>query len=63
MTGDAKMVLKVRQESSWAKRPMWKKRLHGFASYILAALAALVFPIEADKAMFEALSDQFDVDV
>ena len=52
--------MKVRAESSWAKRPMWQKRLQGFASYLMAALAALAFPIETDKAMFDALRDQFD---
>lgn len=36
--------MRVREESSWANRPMWQKRLHGFASYIMAALAALVWP-------------------
>jgi hypothetical protein len=52
--------MKVRADSSWAKRPMWEKRLHGFATYLMAALAALVFPIEVDKAMFDALCEQFE---
>lgn len=52
--------MKVRTESAWAKRPMWQKRLHGFASYLVAAMLALAFPIETDKGMFEALRDQFD---
>jgi hypothetical protein len=53
-------TMKVRAESSWAKRPMWQKRLHGFASYMLAALTSLAFPVETDKAMFDSLRDQFD---
>jgi hypothetical protein len=52
--------MKVREESAWAKRPMWQKRLHGFASYMMAALAALICPVEADKAMYTALRDQFE---
>lgn len=52
--------MRVREESSWAKRPMWQKRLHGFASYMMAALAALIWPVEADKAMYTALRDQFE---
>ena len=52
--------MRVLEESSWAKRPMWQKRLHGFASYIMAALAALVWPVETDKAMYTALRGQFE---
>lgn len=52
--------MRVREESSWAKRPMWKKRLHGFASYMMAALAALIWPVETDKAMYTTLIDQFE---
>ena len=39
---------------------MWKKRLHGFASYMMAALAALIWPVETDKAMYTTLIDQFE---
>lgn len=52
--------MRVREESSWAKRPMWEKRLHGFASYMMAALAALIWPVETDKAMYKSLIDQFE---
>lgn len=52
--------MRVRKESQWAQRPMWQKRLQGFASYLMAALAALIYPIETDKAMYTALSDQFE---
>lgn len=52
-------MIQIRHECAWAKRPMWQKRLQGFASYLMAAFAALAFPIEADKAMFDTLKDQF----
>ena len=52
--------MKVRTESSWARCPMWQKRLHGFVSYLIAAMTSLAFPIETDKAMFDALRDQFN---
>lgn len=55
--------MKVRLTSSWAKLPMWNKRLHGFASYLMAAMASLVFPIETDKAMLDVLRDQFEEDL
>lgn len=52
--------IKVRKASAWAKCPMWKKRLHGFASYMIAAFAALIWPVEIDKAAYTALRDQFE---
>jgi hypothetical protein len=52
--------MRIRQEHPWAKRPMWQKRLHGFFCYALSAIVALFFPVEADKAMYSALREQFD---
>ena len=43
----------------WHTLPTWEKRLHGFFSYLLAAIAALINPDVADKAMFKVLTEQF----
>lgn len=51
--------MKIDQNSKWAKLPMWKKRLHGFAAYQYASFMALFHPVEVDKAAFSALSEQF----
>ena len=51
--------MKTRQSHPWAKRPMWQKRLHGFFCYSISALVALLFPVEADKAMYTTLREQF----
>jgi hypothetical protein len=51
--------MKIKDDSLWAKSPMWKKRLQGFGSYLIAAMTALVFPVEVDKAIYSILRDQF----
>ena len=43
----------------WYAMPRWKKRLHGFACYQLAAFVSLISPERADGAMHKVLSDQF----
>lgn len=44
----------------WWGLPMWKKRLNGFLSYQFFALAALIVPVESDRAMYAALYQQFE---
>jgi len=44
----------------WHEKPMWKKRLNGFFCYQLSSWVALLFPEEADRAMYKTLRDQFD---
>lgn len=53
-------MVKVREDSQWAKKPLWKRRISGFAAYLMAAFASLVWPVEVDKAMYATLRDQFD---
>lgn len=49
----------VNEESAWARTPMWNKRLNGFVSFLAFAFVSLVYPVEADKAMYMTLREQF----
>jgi len=51
---------KVREESSWAKCSMLKKRINGFCSYLFAAILSLIDPIAVDMEMFDVLREQFE---
>ena len=51
---------KVMPAHDWISRPLWQKRLHGFVTYVFAALAALIYPVEVDKAMRDTLNKQFE---
>ncbi len=53
-------MIAIKQNSTWAKTPMWRKRISGFFSYQLFAFASLLFPVEADKAMYKTLRTQFE---
>lgn len=46
--------------SQWRAMPRWKKRLQGFASYLLCAFVALFAPEKVDRAMYLALHSQFE---
>lgn len=52
--------MKVREQSEWAKRPMWQKRLHGFGCYLVCVVMVLFWPVEVDKALYKTLRDQFE---
>ena len=43
----------------WEAMPRWKKRLHGFFSYQLAAFFALIWPERVDRAMYRTLAEQY----
>ena len=47
-------------KNNWQTRPLWQKRLHGFGTYLFAAFASLIFPVEVDLAMRDTLNKQFD---
>lgn len=51
------------QAFDWNRAPLWKKRLHGFACYVLMALVSLYDPIAVDLVLFKVLSRQFGKDV
>lgn len=53
-------LLKINQSSHWAKLPMWKKRLNGFACYSLAAMLSLWHPIAVDMETYKTLKEQFE---
>jgi len=54
-------MVKVK-DCDWSKAPMWKKRLSGSLSYLVAAVVALYDPVGVDRALFEVLSEQFEDD-
>ena len=45
--------------NTWYKFSLWKKRLHGWATYQVCAWLSLLFPIEVDRALHKTLNDQF----
>ncbi len=51
--------MRTRPEHPWTRLPQWQKRLHGFFCYQMSAFVALLFPVEADKAMYATLREQF----
>jgi len=44
---------------SWHKLSRFKKRIHGFGCYTIAAWFSLYDPERADKIMYKVLHDQF----
>lgn len=50
---------KVNPNSEWGKAPRWKRRLHGFISYMICAVLALWQPEAVDLAMLDTLQQQF----
>lgn len=53
-------TFKVREESSWAKCSMLKKRINGFVSYLVAAMFSLIGPVAVDMEMLDILREQFE---
>lgn len=52
-------ILDLIKDSDWKRLPLWKKRMSGFICYFIFAFVALLYPIEADLAIYKTLKDQF----
>jgi len=50
---------KYNSGNAWVILPRWKKRLHGFASYIMLAFLALWQPEIVDWVLYNDLKNEF----
>jgi hypothetical protein len=50
---------KINPDSDWGRAPRWKRRLHGFACYMVCAVMALWHPEAVDMALLDTLRKQF----